>query len=358
MKKKKLLIGTVAGLVAIVLTYFASSSHKGFGSFSFNPYGNSKLTDDEKLGNFTFLMMDVVNADLSTLRRQILARTLVRVTGEIFAEYRHREAFIGIVAQESKFAAAVKSPAGAVGISQILPQYAGDFARLCGLSDFKSQDLMDVELNMYLGACFYRDLLEKLGGNTTSAQVAYNGGLYGAGLKALLSQKNIANQENSNYPVQISYKKEEAKLALEKVENSVLEDSKDKTLQALITINDARVTLSTKSKLRVKFTLKNKEEAPAVGSTAVMATYESKDGVQTFVVHPPLLDSADAPAELSSSPSLSALHKRALPFSIKKLKEYEFELTAPLKGNGSFKDIKVVVFDSRNNGITLVPANP
>lgn len=344
--KKYLISGALAAAVAII-SLVSWNMQKGETFWNFN-VTSTKTSDDEKLGNFTLLMMDIVNADLSSLRRQILARTLVRVTGEIFTEYRHREAFVGIVAQESRFSASAKSPVGATGISQIMPQYANDFAKLCGLSDFKSADLMDVELNLYLGACFYRDLLEKLGGNITSAQVAYNGGLAGAGIKALLAQQNITNQENSNYPTQISYKKEEAKLALEKVEGL---QPKVETLQgspADLTIIDPKFTAPNNSQLRVKFSLQNSDnKSVAVGVVAIVASFQTKEGVQLFITNPPLLE-ANKP---KFNYSFDELRKKAIPFSIKKVKEYELDLTSPAGVDGVFKEIKVVAFDSRNNGI-------
>lgn len=344
---KKYLVPVVLGVLVIAGIGLTLGQERSFFVDFNEKFNSSKVSDDERLGNFTLLMMDIVNADLSTLRRQILARTLVRVTGEIFSEYRHREAFIGIVAQESRFAASAKSPAGATGMSQIMPQYAGEFAKLCGLSDFKSSDLMDVELNIYLGACFYRDLLEKLGGNMISAQVAYNGGLAGAGLKALLAQQNISNQENSNYPTQISYKKEEAKLALEKVEELQAKQEISQAVPAELTIVNSKITAVNKTQLRVKFTLQNSnDKTTAVGGTIVVASFQTKEGSQLYVTYPPIVESMQSKVSFE----LSELHKKAVPFSIKRSKDYEMDLSSPAGADGVFKEVKVVVFDSRNNG--------
>lgn len=309
-----------------------------------------KPSDDERLGNFTLLMMDIVQADLSTLRRQILARTLVRVTGEIFTDYHHREAFVGIVAQESRFSAGAKSPAGATGIAQLMPQYASDFARLCGLSDFKQADLMDVELNLYLGACYYRDLLEKLGGNVTSAQVAYNGGLYGAGLKSLLAQKNISNTENSNYPTQISYKKEEARIAQAKVDSvSITSINVNSSAPVNLAIENA-LAENIKSQLRVKYDIKNVDTAtPATGTTVLIGIFVANDGTRTYVTNPPVVENSS-----SSSIDLANLNKQALPFSFKKTKSVELTLSNPKNSQGYFEAVRILTTDSRTGGQVAV----
>lgn len=314
-----------------------------------NTAGAQKVSDDERLGNFTLLMMDIVQADLSTLRRQILARTLVRVTGEIFTDYHHREAFVGIVAQESRFAASAKSPAGATGIAQLMPQYASDFAKLCGLSDFKQADLMDVELNLYLGACYYRDLLEKLGGNVTSAQVAYNGGLYGAGLKSLLAQKNINNTENSNYPTQISYKKEEARIAQEKVNSvSIASINVDSSRPVSVAVEGTHVE-NVQSQLRVKYNLKNMDNTtPATGTTVLVGVFVAKDGTKTYVTSPPIVDSSNTVVDLAN------LNKQAMPFSFKKTKSVELTLSNPKNSEGYFEAARILTTDSRTGGQVAV----
>jgi hypothetical protein len=320
----------------------ASSKTSGSGQSQ-----SQKLSDDERLGSFTLLMMDIVKADLSSLRRQILARTLVRVTGEIFTDYRHREAFVGIVAQESRFSASAKSSAGATGIAQLMPQYASDFARLCGLSDFKQADLLDVELNLYLGACYYRDLLEKLGGNTTSAQVAYNGGLYGAGLKSLLAQQNISNTENSNYPTQISYKKEEARLAQEKVESvSIASIDVDSSKPVSVAIEDASAEASQTSILRVKYRIKNIDtNTTATGTTVLVGIFVAKDGSRIYVTNPPVVEGSN-PGVID----LANLNRQARPFSFKGSKQMELVLNSPKNLEGSFEVVRILTTDSRTGG--------
>lgn len=320
-----------------------------------NTTRNEKISDDERLGNFTLLMMDIVQADLSTLRRQILARTLVRVTGEIFVDYHHREAFVGIVAQESRFSAGAKSPSGATGIAQLMPQYASDFARLCGLSDFKQADLLDVELNLYLGACYYRDLLEKLGGNITSAQVAYNGGLYGSGLKSLLAQKNINNTENSNYPTQISYKKEEARLAQEKVGSvSITSINVDSSRPVNLTVEGASAE-KVQSQLRVKYNIKNVDEkSTATGTTVLVGVFVSRDGTKTYVTNPPTVESSSETSALD----LGTLNRQALPFSFKRTKHVELTLTNPKNAEGYFEAIRILTTDSRTGGQIAVDVKP
>lgn len=302
-------------------------------------------TDDERLGNFTLLLMDIVNADLSPMRRQILARTVVRVTGEIFTDYRHREAFIGLIAHESHFSAAAKSPKGATGIGQLMPSSAPYFAKLCGLNDFRQTDLQDVELNLYLGACFYRDLLEKLHGNTTAAEVAYNGGEYSDSLKSLLAQHNIQNTETSNYATAISYKVGEAQNTQEQIEKSMVESKQ--TISADLAINDLKSDKVGKL-IKLSFSVKNtNEKINATGSVIVIGTFRLSDTKEVvYLSSPPVIGITNFTSTASD------LNKFALPFSMKKVKSYEMTLAYPKNIKGEFESIKIVATDTRTGGQT------
>lgn len=311
--------------------------------------GTKVTSDDEKLGNFTLLLMDIARADLSPMRRQMLARTLVRVSGQIFVEYNHREAFIGLIAHESKFDNAVKSPAGAVGIAQLMPQYAPDFAKLCGLSDFRPADLQDVELNLTLGACYYRDLLEKLNGNTVAAETAYNGGESSAALKSLLAQRQIQNTETSNYATAIAYKTEEANTALKQIEQVQSQQVKETPVN--LVIEDVKAVKS-KYQIKISFQVKNKDDKTnATGAVVAIGTIKTPDGKTMYISSPPAVGPA-----VESLDIVEAL-KKALPFSIKKFKSEEVTLNLPKDVKGELTEIKLVALDTRTNGQTTTNVN-
>lgn len=311
--------------------------------------GKQKKSDDERLGEFALLMMDIVGADLSPMRRKVLARTIVRVTGEIFEGYNHREAFIGLVAQESRFNANAKSPVGATGLAQIMPQYAPDFAKLCGLNDFKPADLVDVELNLYLGACFYRDLLENklINGNPVAAQTAYNSGQNGAALKNLLAQRAITNTETSNYSTMISYKKEEVRRIqgeIEKAEPTLeTETSKDLEIQ-----NDQIEAKN--GQLVANFKIVNKGSRPVVnGSVVVVATFLSSEGQTIYITSNNILEQK----QIQVSDLVEASKKSSQPFSIKKSKDHQILIAAPNGLQGRFTEARIFVVDPQADSFLL-----
>jgi soluble lytic murein transglycosylase len=82
-----------------------------------------------------------------------------------------------IMRQESSFDPAARSPAGAVGLLQLMPATArGEVDRL-GFPDFDASDLSRPEPNLHLGAAHLRDLTDALGGDQAAAVAAYNAGL-------------------------------------------------------------------------------------------------------------------------------------------------------------------------------------
>ena len=66
-----------------------------------------------------------------------------------------------VIYQESKFRAAARSQAGAVGLMQLLPDTAQAIAERTGGSRFTTSDLLDPEINVRYGAWYLRHLLDK-----------------------------------------------------------------------------------------------------------------------------------------------------------------------------------------------------
>ena len=83
---------------------------------------------------------------------------------------------LGLVRQESRFAPAVKSSAGAAGLMQLMPATAKWVADRMGMRDYSWQRVTDAEVNAALGTYYLRHVLDDLDGNPVLAAAAYNAG--------------------------------------------------------------------------------------------------------------------------------------------------------------------------------------
>jgi soluble lytic murein transglycosylase len=81
-----------------------------------------------------------------------------------------------IARQESAFDATARSPIGAMGLMQIMPQTAVYTAKKSGIRHASPQDLLKVEHNMRLGGHYLNYLLQTFNGNRILAAAAYNAG--------------------------------------------------------------------------------------------------------------------------------------------------------------------------------------
>lgn len=181
-----------------------------FGYFGLRPtaqasIGKGPMNREIVVGEQVMRIINIVQPDLSVARRQILARTFVRVTGDILENEEQARYFAILIAIESRFNADAKSPAGAVGLAQVMPAYSREFGKNCGVKDFKDSDLVDPELNLTIGACIFRALIIAYKGNLGAVLVAYNAGGASLSMKQLQSLSNITNDETPRYVTRFFY---------------------------------------------------------------------------------------------------------------------------------------------------------
>ncbi len=89
----------------------------------------------------------------------------------------HPHLLFAIARQESAFIADARSPAGAMGLMQLMPATAKQTARRAGVP-YRSADLLSPEKNIALGSRYLNELLTEFDGNRILATAAYNAGPY------------------------------------------------------------------------------------------------------------------------------------------------------------------------------------
>jgi len=82
---------------------------------------------------------------------------------------------MAIARRESAFYAGARSPVGARGLMQVMPATGKQVAAQLKTTH-SDQALYDVEHNVLLGSAYYRQLLDRYGGNRVLAMAAYNAG--------------------------------------------------------------------------------------------------------------------------------------------------------------------------------------
>lgn len=82
----------------------------------------------------------------------------------------------GLIRQESRFIAGVKSRVGASGLMQLMPATAKWVAGKIGLKNWQWSQVTDVETNISLGTYYLRHVLDTLDGSPVLASAAYNAG--------------------------------------------------------------------------------------------------------------------------------------------------------------------------------------
>jgi len=83
---------------------------------------------------------------------------------------------LAITRQESGFRADAKSPAGARGLMQLVPDVAAKYATAAGLSNLREDDLYRPEVNIQLASVYLDELFKMFPGLPEAVAASYNGG--------------------------------------------------------------------------------------------------------------------------------------------------------------------------------------
>ena len=114
---------------------------------------------------------------------------------------------MAIARRESAFFPGARSPVGARGLMQIMPATGKQVASSLGRSH-SGTDLYEVDHNVLLGSAYYRQLLDRFGGNRVFALTAYNAGPHrvdrwrhktGEGVPVEIWIETIPYRETRNY---------------------------------------------------------------------------------------------------------------------------------------------------------------
>ncbi len=81
-----------------------------------------------------------------------------------------------LIHRESSFRPRIVSPAGAVGLMQVMPETGSWICDALDIPDFSEDRLTDPAFNTRLGCWYLNYLLERYGGQTVEALTAYNQG--------------------------------------------------------------------------------------------------------------------------------------------------------------------------------------
>lgn len=82
----------------------------------------------------------------------------------------------GVIRTESKFISEARSPKGALGLMQIMPETGRWIAEQTNHKEFSAADLTDPDINIRFGSWYLASLKKEFAGNEVLILAAYNGG--------------------------------------------------------------------------------------------------------------------------------------------------------------------------------------
>lgn len=223
--------------VVLVFAYFVSGKESGVNEKSnlevvtAAPVDSVAPVKEETLAEVTIWMMNTPKCSgrkenaLSEVKKNMEAKKIDRILTHVGGDRRVQEGFIFLVCQESQYRANAKSPAGAIGIAQMMPATAQAEADKLNMGKLTSDDLLDSEINILLGYTHFKGLVDSYNGNIAKASAAYNGGPAGSTLKAM-KNGGLGAQETDAYVRSMFDMQEERRIAkLEKTKETAKTES-------------------------------------------------------------------------------------------------------------------------------------
>ena len=162
---------------------------------------------DRTLGQYALNMMHQTSAGtkLSNPKKQILARSIVRIANDVFNGQDHKKAFVMLLAIESSFDRMAQSPTGPKGYTQVAKAAFMEGMAACGVKDAKEEDVWETDINLYAGACYFRSLLEKYNNDPYISIVAYNQGPNSPSIKKYSKNGRLDEIEPLKYVAKFAF---------------------------------------------------------------------------------------------------------------------------------------------------------
>jgi soluble lytic murein transglycosylase len=111
------------------------------------------------------------------LAREVYPLEHAAAIREAAARHRLDPALVAaLIYQESGYREAVVSTSGAIGLMQLRPETAEEVAQRTGGERFETADLKDPIINIRYGTSHLRHLIDRYGGDETTALAAYHAG--------------------------------------------------------------------------------------------------------------------------------------------------------------------------------------
>ena len=215
MKLQRYFLATVTIFVVIFAGGLFIKDKKSPKNVSITDKLSYKATQEEELGNYILLQMNIVKTQMTEVRKQVTARQIVSVAMDILETQEQRKQFITLLAIESKFDNKAKSHVGATGIGQIMPAYANEFAARCGIKGVSTEDLTIPEINLTIAACRFRELLGIFDDQISLVLVSYNAGQNSNQIKQLQELRNLSTIETSGYLNKFMYLQDKSNIEQE-----------------------------------------------------------------------------------------------------------------------------------------------
>ncbi len=167
-----------------------------------------KEASDQRIGQYAINMMyksPTTIKELSEARKQSLAQNIVRVANDIFETETEKKAFITALQIESKFLRFAQSPTGPKGLAQVARAAFHEGLTNCGVPEAHDDDAWETDLNLYAGACYFKQMLVLSKGDPFDAIVAYNQGPESEAYKNYSKTGQLNEIEPLKYLARFSY---------------------------------------------------------------------------------------------------------------------------------------------------------